>query len=375
MPRNGSGGYSPPLNSWNPAVNGAEATPADWQAVLNDLAAAIQGSTAADGQTPITGVWNFANNRIAGVGAPTEVGNALRWEQLTKGTDIASAATISIPNEGALFEITGTTGITTINDTYPGRAVLLRFQDAVTLTHSSGLITPTGQTETTEAGDILGFVNSDIGVWSIFLWPRILSSGRLLNVQYFTSSGSYTPTAGTKRVLVEVVGGGGGGGAGNIDNSFGGGGAGGGYARKMIDVSTLTVPETVTIGAGGAAGTSGGGSTGGTTSFGGHVSANGGAAGASASGGGYAAGGSGVGGDMNITGGTGDFAGSAATYTGGRGGCAAFYSNISPGSILGSGGVAGNGYGAGGGGGGRSTGTTRAGADGTAGLCIVWERT
>lgn len=200
-----------------------------------------------------------------------------------------------------------------------------------------------------------------------------LKAGQLINIQTFTTSGTYTPTAGTKKIIVEVVGGGGGGGAGNIDNSFGGGGAGGGYARKMINVSALTVPETVTIGAGGGAGAEGGGSSGGATSFGSHVSANGGSAGASASGTGYSTGGAGVNGDINISGGTGDYAGSVSAHTSGRGGCAAFYSNISPGSILGSGGVAGNGYGAGGGGGGRSTGTTRAGADGTAGLCIIWE--
>ncbi|MFZ5335779.1 hypothetical protein ACOY9O_02540, partial [Enterobacter asburiae] len=38
-------------------------------------------------------------------------------------------------------------------------------------------------------------------------------TGRLINVQTFTASGTYTPTTGTKFVIAEVLGGGGGGGS------------------------------------------------------------------------------------------------------------------------------------------------------------------
>lgn len=177
MPRNGSGGYIPPLNSWNPPINGAAATPADWQAILNDLATAIQASIAADGQTPITGVLNFNNNRISGVGAPIGQGNALRWEQLTKGSNIASATTINIPNEGAFFEITGTTDIAAITDTYPGRVVFLRFQDVLTLENSAGLVMPTGADIQTAAGDVAIFLNETTGVWKCVYYPIVLAAG------------------------------------------------------------------------------------------------------------------------------------------------------------------------------------------------------
>ena len=167
MPRNGSGGYQAPANSWNPAFNGAAAQTADWQAVLDDVVAAIQGSLAADGQTPATGPLNINNQRLTSVGAPTVAGDALRRQQISKGANIASAATISIPAEGILFDVTGTTTITQINDTFPGRTVLLRFADAVTLTHSANIVLPNAANYTTAAGDFVSMTNSAPGVWAL----------------------------------------------------------------------------------------------------------------------------------------------------------------------------------------------------------------
>lgn len=172
MPRNGSGGYLPPQNSWNPAINGAQALPDDWMAILNDVSATLQASTAADGQTLITGVWNFGNNRISNVGAPIGQGNALRWEQLIKGPDIESAGTISVPVEGQLFDVTGTTTITTINDTFPGRLVVLRFMGELQLTHSANFQLPDGADIITVAGDVGLFVNIGPGAWRCISWPN-----------------------------------------------------------------------------------------------------------------------------------------------------------------------------------------------------------
>lgn len=98
------------------------------------------------------------------------------------------------------------------------------------------------------------------------------STGRLLNVRTFTSSGTYTPTAGTKFVVVEVQGGGGGSGGvpatGSSSVAASGAGGAGAYAKAYITSGFSGV--SVTVGAGGAAGTSGGGDggTGGTSSFG-----------------------------------------------------------------------------------------------------------
>ena len=98
------------------------------------------------------------------------------------------------------------------------------------------------------------------------------TTGRLLNVRTFTSSGTYTPTAGTKFVVVEVQGGGGGSGGvpatGSSSVAASGAGGAGAYAKAYITSGFSGV--SVTVGAAGAAGTSGGGDggTGGTSSFG-----------------------------------------------------------------------------------------------------------
>lgn len=285
MPRNGSGVYTAPQNSWNPAVNGAGAQPADWMAILQDLVTAMTQSTSADGQTLITGVWNFGNNRITGVGEPVGTGNALRWEQMIKGADIASAGTIDIPVEGSLFEVTGTTTISTINDQFPGRSAALRFSDSLTITNSPGLKTPTGADETTAPGDIIYVLNTEPGVWEVVAWPRLTGYGRLINVQIFDSAGTHTynSTPGTKCVIVEGVGGGGAGAgtrltpAGQV--SAGSPGSSGAYGKARFDSDFEGV--TVTVGAGGTPVVGDHGNPGGTTSFGSLMSLPGGKGGLS----------------------------------------------------------------------------------------------
>lgn len=165
MPRNGTGGYSLPNNSWNPAINGAAATAADWQNLINDVATAIQQSVSADGQTTMTGSLQMGGFTISGLGAPTGVGQALRWEQLTKGADIASAAALPIPNEGAAFDVTGTTTITSFSGAFPGRIVYLRFMAAPIITNSASLILPNGKNMHPYPGEVYAFENVEPGVW------------------------------------------------------------------------------------------------------------------------------------------------------------------------------------------------------------------
>lgn len=99
---------------------------------------------------------------------------------------------------------------------------------------------------------------------------QITDLNGLINIRYFTSSGTYVKTAGTRKIIVIGVGGGGGGGGRIIGcQTFqaAGGGAGGCFIR-FLDVSSLD-NIVYTIGAGGAAvGDNGTGGTGGTTTFG-----------------------------------------------------------------------------------------------------------
>jgi len=110
-----------------------------------------------------------------------------------------------------------------------------------------------------------------------------LTPGRLLNVQVFTSSGTYTKTTGTKKVRVKALGGGGAGGGTEVTSSSqiaaAWGGNSGAYAEStMIDVSAIA-SVAVTIGSAGAPVSGAAGGAGGQSTFGTYLIAPGGAGG------------------------------------------------------------------------------------------------
>jgi len=76
----------------------------------------------------------------------------------TKGTDIVSAGTMIIGTDGGYFDITGTTGISTMT-VAAGRVFTLQFDAAVTLTHSSTLYLSGAADFTTEANDHMTFIS------------------------------------------------------------------------------------------------------------------------------------------------------------------------------------------------------------------------
>lgn len=93
-----------------------------------------------------------------------------------------------------------------------------------------------------------------------------------VNVQKFTTTGTYTPTTGMIYCLVECLGGGGAGGGATMtgvgQSSVGGGGGAGEYARAIFNAATIGASESVTIGAAGAASSGASGGNGGNTSVG-----------------------------------------------------------------------------------------------------------
>lgn len=155
-------------------------------------------------------------------------------------------------------------------------AGLTRPQNKVIVDPSTGRLTLEWDTFFNNIGKILG------GTLSQF-------TGRILAVQKFTATGTYTPTTGATSALVICVGGGGGGGGSagvNPGQNGGGGGGSGGYSQHFISGTLAT--QTVTIGAAGTAGpgvngAGGNGGNGGATSFGTLCIANGGSGGSGAS--------------------------------------------------------------------------------------------
>ncbi|CAN5950596.1 unnamed protein product [Sphagnum jensenii] len=208
----------------------------------------------------------------------------------------------------------------------------------------------------------LQFSGSVLKVKAGGITQAMLAAGAAsLQVQTFTSSGSWTAPAGVSQVIVYACGGGGGG-----ANGAGGAGAGGGGGAGVIAIcrTSTVVPGTaypVTVGSGGSAGTAGGSSTfndvtapggaggsgvnGGAGSLVSSAAGSGGsstgAGGAGAAGLGFTGGSGGSNGTGNTSGGGGGGGGDGGT--GGQGGSGTSHSPTN--------GQPGNGYGAGGGGG------------------------
>lgn len=227
----------------------------------------------------------------------------------------------------------------------------------------------------------LSLLNSSLAAQSV---------GRLLNIQTFTSSGTYTPTLGTTKIRCKQVGGGGAGG-GTLSTSgsqiaSGGGGNGGTYG----DTGLMAVPSSsvsIIVGTAGAGVAGGNGGSGGSTSFGAYLVSPGGAGGPVG-----AAGGAGTLASDNISSlvstgtnvsislpgdkGTGAFNISVASngIKSGGGGDSQF--GIGGGGINGTTSPnIGRGYGSGGGGNAAGPGAASsiAGANGASGICIIEE--
>jgi hypothetical protein len=78
-----------------------------------------------------------------------------------RGTDLASASTLSLPaTGGGVFTVTGTTTVTGISTGSGGRRLSLRFAGALQLTHNgTSFILPGAVNITTVAGDVADFIN------------------------------------------------------------------------------------------------------------------------------------------------------------------------------------------------------------------------
>ncbi|HEI2532484.1 TPA: phage tail protein [Escherichia coli] len=200
--------------------------------------------------------------------------------------------------------------------------------------------------------------------------------GRWLNTRVFTSSGTYTPTLGTKRIRVTITGGGGGGGGckaiSNNETFFGAGGGAGGTIISIMTPTQNSYP--VTIGAGGAGGVSAtNGTSGGNSVFASLIApggAGGGKVGVTNTNGGN--GGVPSTGDIRITGGNGGDGQSGNISVSGEGGTSHWGGGGRAGA---GGGVSGKAYGSGGGGAYDAgySGTSMTGGKGAAGICIIEE--
>lgn len=148
----------------------------------------------------------------------------------------------------------------------------LTASNGISLTQASNNIDVSGAALLPLAGGtMIGNITYSTGAGA--LTSAGLVVGNFLNQRAFTSgSGTYTPTTGTRLIVVELIGGGGGGAGIDVTDAtqiaLGGGGGGGGYYRFLFrDVSGLTGTYSVAASVAGGAATGAAGTTGNTTSF------------------------------------------------------------------------------------------------------------
>ena len=84
MSRNGSGTYTLPAG--NPVVTGTTISSTWANNTLSDIATALTGSLAADGQTTATGPLNMGTQKITNMGAATVPGDAVELAQFQTPT-------------------------------------------------------------------------------------------------------------------------------------------------------------------------------------------------------------------------------------------------------------------------------------------------
>ena len=81
MSRNGSGTYSLPAG--NPVVTGTSISSTWANTTLTDIATALTGSLAADGQTTATGALKMGSQKVTGMAAGSVSGDAIEYAQFT----------------------------------------------------------------------------------------------------------------------------------------------------------------------------------------------------------------------------------------------------------------------------------------------------
>ena len=90
-----------------------------------------------------------------------------------KGADVASAAALTLGTDGNVFDVTGTTAITSIATWHVGGIAILQFDGVLTLTHhATDLILPGGANIVTAAGDTAIMQEYASGDWRCVSYQR-----------------------------------------------------------------------------------------------------------------------------------------------------------------------------------------------------------
>lgn len=393
--------FSNASNSFTGSLNGSVGATTPSTGAFTTLTA----PTVNVGSSGVAGTLNIfpstASRGNVSLTAANNTGNTLT--NINVAAQVA-ARTYTVPDAGASASFVMTEGAQTINgattfgaavhfgaNTVDGSAIAFTGGSINNVTVGAATANTGAFTTLSASGQLTSTVatgTAPLVVASTTLVPNLSVTGAFIGTQVLTASGTYTPTAGTKTVRIELLGGGGGGGgvlaSGGGRAGSGGGGGAGGYLIKTF--SGVTGTYTVTVGAGGAGGVNGtNGGNGGSTTFvngGTTYTAFGGTGGtfmlAVNNAGDNVAGGAGAvvstNGDINGAGAPGLYGTSVNGANGSSGnGGSTLYGGGGVGISASGAGIAGAGFGAGGSGAFDIINTSRTGGAGKGGVIIIYE--
>ena len=229
----------------------------------------LRGNTGVFGETitgdtggplsPTAGNWNIIGTALQGLSFAGS-GSTLTGTIATATT--SQKGVLLLASNAQAIAGTDTANAVTSDDLKAKLGVQTNHGIAYGQTTTSAL----GWTAAGTTGQVLTAVTGSAPIWQTFPFS--------INVQTFTSSGTYTPTAGMLYCIIECVGGGGGGGGVAATSATtcaaASGGSGGSYARKFASAATIGASQVVTVDLGGTGGSAGNnsGSDGGSTSVG-----------------------------------------------------------------------------------------------------------
>ena len=225
MSRNGSGTYSLPAG--NPVVTGTTISSTWANNTMNDLAAALTDSVAADGQTAMTGNLNLSNNKIVNLLTPTistDGVNKAYADALVNGTASGSFTTLTVTGTttlataltGVLKGTSGVVSVATAGTDYAGISTAQSFtagqRGSVSALTDGATITPNFNTANNFSLTIGGNrtlanpTNITAGQSGVIVITQDGTGGRTLAFgSYWDFSGGTAPTLTTAASAVDVL--------------------------------------------------------------------------------------------------------------------------------------------------------------------------
>lgn len=224
MSRNGSGTYSLPAG--NPVVTGTTISSTWANNTMNDLAAALTDSVAADGQTAMTGNLNLSNNKIVNLATPTIATDAVTKayaDALVSGgagsfttLTVTGTTTLATALTGILKGTSGVVSVATAGTDYAGVGTAQSFtkgqRGAVVALTDGATITPNFNDSNNYSLTIGGNrtlanpTNITAGQSGVIVITQDGTGGRTLAFgSYWDFSGGTAPTLTTAASAVDVL--------------------------------------------------------------------------------------------------------------------------------------------------------------------------